>query len=97
MATCRQTMLVLILLVALFNLIAPLYLLDFIVADRDVFWDKGSAYAFRQPWWIGWPAVLAWIGTLIWILLEFPNRQSTETRLRVGMINEPTHLHQRSK
>ena len=67
-------MLVLILLVALFNLIAPLYLLDFIAADRDVFWDKGSAYALRQPWWIGWPAILAWIATFIWILLEFPNR-----------------------
>ena len=84
-------MLVLILLVALFNLTAPLYLLDFIAADRDVFWDNGSAYVSTQPWWIGWPAALAWITTLIRILLEFPNRQSLETPSRVGIINEPTH------
>jgi len=69
---CLRAMLVLVLFIALFSLIAPFQLLNFIAADGYAIGDKGLAYVSSQPWWIGLPAIFAWIATLIWILFEFP-------------------------
>jgi len=70
-----QTGLVLVLFTALFGLITPFPLIDFIFAHGGAIWDNGSGYGSTQPWWIGLPTALAWIATIVWLLLEFPARQ----------------------
>jgi len=80
-----QTGLMLVLFTALFGLSAPLPLIDFIFAHVGAIWDNGSAYESTQPWWIGLPTALAWIATMVWLLLEFPARQ---VHSRVGGVDE---------
>jgi len=75
----------LVLFTALFGLSAPLPLIDFIFAHVGAIWDNGSAYESTQPWWIGLPTALAWIATMVWLLLEFPARQ---VHSRVGGVDE---------
>lgn len=76
MSMCRRVMLLLVLFIALFSLIAPFQLLDFIASDGYLIRDKGLVYVSSQPWWIGLPAIFAWIATLIWLVFEFPVGQS---------------------
>ena len=85
MSTRWQTGLALVLFTALFGLIAPLPLIDFIPAHGGAIRDNGSVYESTQPWWIGLPTALAWISTVVWLLLEFPARQ---VHSRVGGVDE---------
>ena len=55
MSMCLRAMLVLVLFIALFSLIAPFQLLNFIAADGYAIGDKGLAYVSSQPW-VDWLA-----------------------------------------
>jgi len=78
MSICGREISLVVFFIALCSLIAPFQLIDFIALDGYLIRDNGVAYVSSQPWWIGLPAIFAWIATLIWILFEFPVGQSND-------------------